>query len=51
MSEMKVLTLNSLQDWLGIENEKFRRRFCRALIASHLRVFTTFDNWYYMQMH
>jgi len=47
MSEMKVLTLKSLQDWLGIENKKFRRRFCRALITSLLHDFSTFDNWYY----
>ena len=51
MSEIKVLTRKSMQDWRKSINESSFGRLCRALTISILYFPATFDNWYYMQMH
>ena len=47
----KVLTYNSLQVWVKIENSIFKKHSHITFIINILCLSTTFDNWYYMQMH
>ena len=51
MSETKVLTYNSLQVWAKSEKLNSQKPLHITLITNALRLYTTFDNWYYMQMH